>query len=318
MSGHRPFFIVGASRSGTTMFRLMVNIHSRLSVPGESWFLSDLMDALPSEGPLTSDQAELALGIIEGHWRWREWGLDAEDLRTVLRSLQKPDLADLIHATYSMTLPDAPKVRWGDKTPGYATEIERLHRVFPNAQFLHIIRDGRDVCLSLKKTRWHGEATWTIADYWGSTVMAACRAGRALPPGLYKEVAYEDLVLDTRTVLESVCEFLGVDWEVAMLDFHTTAKDNVPDRADGHLSKTRRRPRRSDVSRWGREQRRRQTVIFEAFAGSALELAGYRRSARHGLGLVRLGCRVLEWLATSSLPFRRKLGLHFPGLKKSL
>lgn len=312
---HSPFFLVGASRSGTTMFRLMLNAHPGLLIPGETWFLSDLMDRLPLREPLTPEQVETALSIVREHWRWREWGLDDELLNSTLRSLRSPRLGDLIDALFSLATGG---VAWGDKTPGYAAEINRLHQVFPHAKFIHVIRDGRDVCTSLKRTGWHGEGTWTIAEYWRDTVISACEAGRALPDGCYLEVAYEDLVMNTEPTLESVCEFLEIQFDPAMLTFHETAASNIPSRAEGHLSKTKRPPRGSDVQRWKHEQPRLRTLVFEAFAAPALELAGYDRSASHGLWLVRAICRGLDRVAAASLPLRRRLGLHFPGWRKAL
>ena len=263
-------------------------------------------------------RTEEAIDIIRGHWRWREWEIDDDLLVSTLRSLDSPTLASLIHALFSLTISGSPNVQWGDKTPGYTTEIERLHLVFPEARFIHVIRDGRDVCLSLKKTGWHGQATWTIAEYWGSTVTAACRAGRALPADQYMEVAYEDLVLQSETVLRTVCAFLHLEFEPGMLSFHETAGENIPGRAEGHLKKTTRPPRASDVQRWKREQNRVQRTIFEAFAGPALEIAGYERSVRHGLGPIRMVFRGLERAALASLPLRRRLGLHAPGWRKAL
>lgn len=301
------------------MFRLMLNAHPRLSVPTETWFLSEMMDQLPLTGPLTPVQVETAVSIVQNHWRWKEWGLDDALLRSAVQTLDEPGLADVIDALFSLTVEGTSAARWGDKTPGYTTEIERLHRVFPEAQFIQIIRDGRDVCMSLKKTGWHGESSWNLADYWATTVKVGCEAGRALSSDLYLEVAYEDLVLDTEATLRAVCRFLDVEFAAEMLDFHETAGDNIPGRARGHLSKTLRPPRESDVQRWRREQARHQTVIFEAFAGPVLELAGYERTVRPGLlWAVRAACRSVERLAVASLPVRRRLGLHFPGWRKAL
>jgi len=297
------------------MFRLMLNAHPDLLIPGETWFLSDLMDRLPLDGPLTADQVEDALSVIRAHWRWQEWGLDDELLNSTLRALDEPGLGDLIDSLFSLPAAGA---RWGDKTPGYATEIHRLHQVFPHAKFLHVIRDGRDVCTSLRRTGWHGESTHAIAEYWSDTVQSACETGRALTDGLYLEVTYEELVLNTESVLRAVCEFLEISFDPAMLSFHETAASNIPDRAEGHLSKTKRPPRVSDVQRWKDEQPRFRTLVFEAFAGPTLEMAGYERSASHGLWLLRAFCLTLDRLAVVSLPLRRRLGLHFPGWRKAL
>jgi len=300
------------------MFTLMLNGHPDLVVPRETWFLSDLMDELPLTGVLADAEVERAVSIVLDHWRWAEWRIDDGDLGRAAGALESPELADLIHAIYALPLAEGGGRRWGDKTPGYTAEIGRLHRVFPDAQFIHLIRDGRDVSLSLQKTGWQGETTRAVARYWADTVESACTVGRALGPERYMEVSYETLVLDTETVLSSVCEFLGVDFQPAMLDFNERAAEYAPERTRSHLGKTFRSPRPSDVSRWPREMSRLDLAVVEAYAGSTLELTGYDRAIRHGLGVVRAVCDGLDTIAERTLPARRKLGLHFPRLRKSL
>lgn len=313
---NEPFFVIGASRSGTTMFRLMLNAHSRILIPGETWFLSDLMDTLPRRDPLTTEQVDTAHRLITSHWRWKEWGIADERLRRAYGELAAPRLADLVRTLYALALEGTSKARWGDKTPGYVTEVHRLHELLPEARFLHLIRDGRDVCLSLKKTGWRGESTWEIARYWGAEVGRGLAEGRALPAGRYMEISYEALVLETERVLHDVCDFLGETFEEGMLSFYETATENIPDRAEGHLKKTRRPPRPTDVQRWKRELEPRKTMVFEAFAGSTLEDAGYERRYRKGLAAVRGFCHGFEGLATVTRPIRKRLGIELPGLRK--
>ncbi len=300
------------------MFRLMLNAHPRILIPGETYFLTDLMNEVPLSGTLSAAQVESVLETILGHWRWREWGIEDDDLRHALRQVDAPTLAGLIAALFELPLQASGKKRWGDKTPGYTTEIERLHSVLPNAQFLHVIRDGRDVCLSLRKTGWQGDSSWQIARYWGSAVGAACTVGRTLPRDLYLEVSYEALVLDTERELRRVCEYLGESFAAEMLSFHETAEGNIPERALGHMSKTFRAPRDSDIGRWKREMNSWHRAVFEAFAGPTLEVAGYERSVHRGLSVVRGVCRGLDWMAHTTLPLRRRANLHFPRLRKAL
>ena len=300
------------------MFRLMLNAHPNLVIPGETWFLSDVMDALPLTGSLSRDQVATAAAVVMGHWRWKEWGLKDAALDGALDALEQPTLGEVITTLFGLHLPSIGTARWGDKTPGYLTEVDRLHTVLPQARFIHLVRDGRDVCLSLKRTGWHGETTLEIARYWGSAVAAAHDAGQSLPPRQYLEIAYERLVLDTEKVLRRVCEFLDEPFDSRMLRFYETAGENIPSRSKGHLTKTYRPPRPSDVNRWKKELPRRQTAVFEAFAGSTLEKTGYDLEFQRGRGLVLIATLAVDWLARSSLPVRRRLGLHFPRLRKQL
>ncbi len=70
-----PVFIVGSGRSGTTVLRLMINMHSRLRVPRESWFLMPLLDQLPLTGGLTDSEKEKAYELISTHSRWAGLGV---------------------------------------------------------------------------------------------------------------------------------------------------------------------------------------------------------------------------------------------------
>ena len=85
-----PFFVIGTARSGTTMLRLMLNKHSRLCVPRESWFISDLMNALPLDAPLTPEQCERAVQIICAHPRWKVWEITDQEVRNVIPRLRSP------------------------------------------------------------------------------------------------------------------------------------------------------------------------------------------------------------------------------------
>jgi hypothetical protein len=267
---------------------------------------------------LTPEQVTAASDLIHGHWRWKEWEVDEGESRAAIEDLDEPSLGDVIDAVFRIPMSEAGKRRWGDKTPGYATEIARIHRLFPEARFLHLIRDGRDVVSSLRKTGWHGEMSWTIAEYWATAVSTARREGRALPPGQYLEVSYERLVLDTDAALRDVCEFLGEDFEPGMLTFHGSAADRIPERATKHHRKTFRPPRESDVQRWRREMGYYHRVTTEAVAGSTLQDVGYERSVRIPLGWVRVICGSIDGAAKATLPLRRRLGLHFPQGRKKL
>lgn len=310
----QPFFIVGSDRSGSTMLRLMLNEHSRLCVPPETWFLTDLMNALPLTGPLTTEQVTQARKIIAAHWRWKEWNIADSRLKTRLHSLKSPTLGDLIDCVFRLKAGDKP--RWGDKTPGYLTEIDRLHKVFPSAKFVHIVRDGRDVCLSLRRTGWEGDTTWSIAQYWNRHVGTGLQQGRLLPPGHYLEVSYSDLVLNTEEILREICRFLGEEFEPEMLFFYKRAEHQMPRREQGHHAKTRRPPRESDVDRWKRELSRLHVLIFEAGAADAMKSAG--QSLRYPIQsrLFKPLCMAIGQAAVATLPFRKRLGLHLHGMRR--
>ena len=148
---NEPFFNIGSGRSGTTMLRLMLNDHPRIRVPRETAFLPKLMDRLPLNSPLSEDDKRLAFDLISNHFKWEAWAVTPERLGDTISSLKHPLLGQMIDAIYHNCSNPESKPRWGDKTIVCTKEVERVHRVFPNAKFIHIIRDARDVCISFRQ-----------------------------------------------------------------------------------------------------------------------------------------------------------------------
>jgi len=272
-----PFFIVGSDRSGTTLLRLMLSEHSLLHVPRESWFLIKLMSRLPARSPLTRKQVQIAYDIITTHWRWKDWEIEDRELWDRLKHHSEPSLSELIDAVFRLSSVLSGKPRWGDKTPEYVMEIDRLHTVFPEAQFIHIIRDGRDVCLSLMKYKWRGIGLRQNAMYWAKHVAAGIESGKKLPKHLYLQVAYEDLVLDTENTLTKVCQFLDVAYSPLMLGFHKNAAKSIAPWEQGLHHKTMRPPSPDDVHRWRREMGLVKLIAFEAIAGGTMDKANQVR-----------------------------------------
>lgn len=269
-----PFFVVGADRSGTTMLRLMLNEHPRLHVPRESWFLIPLMNALSLDRELSPLEVETALRLITSHSRWQDWEVRDDELRRCVHGLEQPRLGDVVEAVFLLSAGRAGKQRWGDKTPEYVQEIDRLHQLFPDARFIHLIRDGRDVCRSLMKYQFRAEGLRDNARYWAHYVTAGMTSGRRLPTPLYTEVSYERLVLQTEAVLQELCRFLDVAYDPSMLHFHSHASENIAPWEQTIHRKTMRAPEPSDVGRWKKEMRALDVLRFEAIAGRTMDAAG--------------------------------------------
>jgi hypothetical protein len=308
-----PFFIVGASRSGTTMLRLMVNEHPALHVPRESWFIMNLMDELPLQSSLSEDQVRLAFDIVTAHWRWKDWEIEENHLWDRFARLHEPLLSDLIDAVFTLSSERSGegKCRWGDKTPEYIRHIDRLHTVFPEAQFIHIIRDGRDVCLSLTRYEYRHGILSENAKYWAEWVAAGIESGRRLPKSLYLEVAYEDVVINTEQTLKEVCQFLGVPYSPRMPEFYKNAEKNVSMWQMGHHYKTLRAPSSDEVHKWKREMGTLDLIVFEAVAGRTMDKVNQTRKFRGMYRIIPMVFTALDKVAKQALPLLQKLRTHY-------
>jgi Sulfotransferase family len=214
-----PFFIVGSGRCGSTLLRLILCSHSRIHIPVETNFIEDLVSRLPLTGSLTPADVELAIKIMTSHRRWPVMGMPAEELRARVGALSAPTLAELINVMYRYQTNLAGKQRFGDKTPHYIRIIPQLITLYPQAKFIHLIRDGRDVAMSFLDAGFEryydrNKFLWTIAIKMREKYQRCPYAAQIL------EMRYEDLIADLQNAIRRICEFIGEDFEPDMLDWH--------------------------------------------------------------------------------------------------
>ena len=149
---------------------------------GEQW---------PGEDPFSW---EIFAGLLKAHDRFKRWGLPPEVVYEAAEHSKPQTYADAIRLVYSCYARSKGKLRYGDKTPRYVRKLELISRVFPEARFVHVIRDGRDVALSLLERDWGPKTIEQAASLWRKRVRAGRRAGAILGRRCYIEVRYEDLV----------------------------------------------------------------------------------------------------------------------------
>lgn len=270
-----PIFVLGCGRSGTTLLRLMLNSHSRISIPGETWYFPEFhaeraaIDAWPE-----AEWRERLTQRIVASSVFPQLGVSREALRSQLASLTRADWPSVIACANVAFARDERKPRWGDKTPGYVRCLPVIKELFPDATILHVIRDGRDVVLSFLQ-QWFGpNGILEGADYWRADVERGRRDGPRVFRESYHEIRYEELVADPERVLREVCNVIGETYEPTMLDYHDTAHRYVIDEQRWH-DRTKSAPTRERTERWRQEMNRNDEALFELAAGKLLRELGY-------------------------------------------
>lgn len=216
----RPFFIVGCPRSGTTLVRVMLDCHPNLAIPGESHFVV----GLAGRRFRLARRPRVAVERILAHHRFERWGLAPTAVREQVARTNPRTYAEAVRAVFEAYAASHGKPRWGDKTPGYVTRIRLLARLFPDAQFVHVIRDGRAVAASVAEMHFGPGDPVSAGFWWRKRVAAGLRDGRRLGPGRYLEVRLEDLIADPEATLRRVLAFLGEEWSPAVLDYRARAE----------------------------------------------------------------------------------------------
>jgi Sulfotransferase family len=273
----------------------MLDRHSQLAVPDETYFVPQLADRHLRR--VDADE------FVDDVRRVVEWGLPLDKLRGRLHDGMPVGAA--IGTVYAVYAEERGKRRWGDKTPMYMQNLRLLDRLFPDALYVHLIRDGRDAALSfLAMPRGIVTETWmhprTAADFacqWHTEVAAARRLGRRVG-GRYLEVRYESLVDDVEAVLRPICEFAGLEYEPSMADY----AGNVDVSAKPHQQRLAEPPTKG-VRDWRAQMSPDDVAAFERVAGDLLCELGYETShPTDAAGRVRLASyagRALAWRGAS-------------------
>jgi len=305
----RPFFIVGCPRSGTTLLRSLLRSHPNLTIPWETHFIPSFYRAF---GDPSSDQEawQLACRILKFP-RVAFWGITAKEQDfSGCRSF-----SGVTRRLFEIWAKKEGKPRWGDKTPHYVREIPLLVRLFPDAQVIHIVRDGRDVALSWLRTRFEPLNLYTAARLWKEMVTRGRFDGALLAADAYLELRYEALLADPEATMRRACEFLNEAYDPAVLCPAIVPGDQrwlVASRAGRHQP-----PSgvilRDNAGKWRSTMTLRQRALFESVAGDLLGDLGYpveglARKLSRGEKMLRAADHRLRHLARALWRLRRPYG----------
>jgi Sulfotransferase family len=271
----RPIFVVGCPRSGTTLLSAMLHAHPRIAMPPETRFLIPVYRERRRFGDLRvrANRRRLARRMTRPSSRFDDLGLDR---RTVIRRIVDgpPTIGSAAGTVWREYAQSRGKARWGEKRPIYWRYLDVVLRLFPDAQVVHLVRDGRACVASLKQVDWwtggvlDAMATWTLAE------RELGRVARRLPPDAIHRMRYEDLLDDPAGQLGRLCAFLGEDFDAAMLDHAAAAGEIVPERKRWH-DRTRERLDPGRVDAWRGVLTGPELGLFELVAGRRLRAHGY-------------------------------------------
>jgi Sulfotransferase family len=215
---HRPIFVVGTQRSGTTLLQSLLGSHPNIAAPPETYFLFRVANLAAYFGDLTVDanlrralheSLNPPIGLFAG------CGFDEETLFDRARESER-SYAALLDVILTDFATRQHKERWSEKTPNQLASA--VLRVFPAAQIIHIIRDPRDVVASTLETPWEERSARQVAAWWRAFVLDAIRIGRQVGPSQFLQVRYEDLTSEPEAVMRLACAFLREDYDPTMIE----------------------------------------------------------------------------------------------------
>lgn len=314
-----PLIIIGCPRSGTTLFRLMLTCHEQIVIPPESGFLLSLYDRHKHVSGTAEEIGAFAQDVMKSS-KFDTWDIPFDRLLNDLMGRRPASYPEFVAAVYRCygEIHQPGKIWWGDKNNYFLHNIETIDSLFPQARFLHIIRDGRDVACSFRDlglvTGKHApklpNSAYGAAAYWQGALHAIRKSFDKIGWQKVHELHYEDLVLQPDATLKAVCEFIGVSYSPSMIQFHRFNKEKnlEPESFSAWKGRTRNELTSSRTNRWRTEMFAEDVLIFESIAHRGLRAYGYPLSTSEsskkleliGIG-IRLFCRAQKVLCAKTL-----------------
>jgi hypothetical protein len=319
-----PIFVVGPSRSGTTLVRGILNAHSAVSIAAETHYFDDIRARLGEKArqPLAPSDAEaveryfLALGdkVYGQEGDPSASTLDVERLRAEARD--RGGTADSYFEAFCvLRMRELDRSRWGEKTPRHVFRIDEMLDAWPDAQVVCLVRDPRAVVASYRDWK-RGKPASTSADrkravrsynivvnalLWKGAMEASQQAVSRHGPGRVQLVRYEELVSEPEATLRRLTDWLGIAYEESMLDVPVT-RSSYDDAAHG-ISQ-------APLERWREKLTPTEISVVQTCCGGVMARLGYAKekveAPLHSLALT--WAHVPIGVARAGFANRKRLG----------
>lgn len=310
MKGENPYaFAGGCPRSGTTLLQRMLHHHPLLAMVNDSHFIPQCVPkgVPPSDMELTPQLVE----CVRSYPRFKR--LHLPDAAVDRAERGAGTYAEFVSHLYTEFAMAHGKRLAGEKTPDYIRRIPVLQTLFPWARFLHVIRDGRDVALSVldwatkdgrirgpsRSPLWHEEPVAATALWWMRFIVKGRRDGSTLGSERYLEVRFERLVANPRDTLHEVLSFLELPYAEETLQYH----ERTTEPNGGRSAKSASLPPTPGLRDWRKQMSSRDVELFEGLAGPLLGDLGYERAfptISHHVAELADRCRD-RWIAERAL-----------------
>jgi hypothetical protein len=232
-----PVFIVGCARSGTTLLRLMLSAHSRISISSEGAYIYRLRSGLASYGDLSDPRHLKTLHQELVPLLETERLLSVPSFDHLLHWVEQfgPSVRSLItfYGTWEARIQGKEQLAWwGDNAPYHVYHIPFFNHLFPVSKVIFMIRDPRDAFASSKVAL--GYDVHRAVGAWEKSLLDGALAESYLGPERVRQLKYEELVMAPRARLQDLCAFLGIEYEEAMFSYHHSDAAKAVAQLDHH------------------------------------------------------------------------------------
>jgi hypothetical protein len=306
----RPIVVGGSVRSGTTLLRMMLHSHPDVAIPREIHLTLETFRHRRRFGDLRKEKNRAALSdwLIGSGNGFERLLLDEGHARAALMAAP-PTIGSLVGTLLRLYADRHEAPRFGDKRPLNVLAFPALISMFPDLQFVDMVRDPRAVMASVRKLgwleEWHGGSLPRALDAWVRAVHAGIRIEARYRADQYLRIRYEDLLANPEANLVGLCRFAGLNDEGVerMLRFHETDHEIPPEMRQRYHPLIDRPLSEASRERWRSELHEEEIAFIESVAGAEMERFGYARAVS---GIRAPRAMVREWmLLRPQRPLRR-------------
>jgi len=279
-----PIFIVGVPRSGTTLLAAMLAAHRNLSCGPETHFFRRLSEADPDQiiNPKTWPKPALEFICSINHTNFLgpgktslidKYQIDKKDIEYYLESIE-PSICNTLSSVTEQYMLRMGKRRWIEKTPDHIQYLILIRTYFPDSPIIAIIRDPRDVALSLTKVPWSAKTFLEALMYWKRLDQDSQEFFSN--DGICYTLRFEDLISAPQAVLQKLCQFIGEEYDKEMQNTSLTGAQ-INTRSVPWKDKARQSIDKSRIYRWRNILTEQERLQAEALVGDRLGAYNYSR-----------------------------------------
>jgi hypothetical protein len=257
VSQNNPVVIGGCARSGTSLLRVMIDSHPNIYCGPETGLLY-----------LKTLSSKKILGLS------KKFNIPEKQIQRLKK--QTSSYIQFIESFFTLLRELEGKPRWGEKSPANILHLDRIYQHFPNSQFIHIIRDGRDTASSLKRFPRYKMLNDKRVELDTNNPLDHCirRWVRDVREGLrwrgdprYIEVKYEELIQNEEKTLRKIFRFLNEPWKQEVLKYYTSPHDDEKMIQNPGATKP---IYKTSQNRWKKEFTKEDKKLFKKLAGDLL------------------------------------------------
>lgn len=284
-------FILGNPRSGTSLFRLMLNSHSMINATPECGFLHWWYKKYADwdSSCVTSNRLDEYISDLESSKRIEDWKMDYAQLKEKIVQ-ENPDnyakLGEIVYVFYGEQKGKKAKVI-ADKNNYYINHFNDLNEIWPDAKYILVIRDGRDVACSylnietlVTNSPYKPKLSTdikTIAKEWLTNNQNVLSFLESLNNNQFMVIRYEDFVTNSELYLTKVCNFLGLNFESNMLNYYikNAKEQDEPLSSLDWKKKTLEKPDKDNIGKYKMELEKQSIEEFNTTATDLLQKFNY-------------------------------------------